>query len=112
MKVITDLQEKMDISVGQRLFTCIDGKDIAIFNVDGEIYAIDDSCPHSGASLFRGTLLDGYMLKCPAHGLSFDIRSGCMKYGTGMAVRTYTSKLVDGEVVIDFSEIKNKEKRV
>ncbi|SFH94076.1 3-phenylpropionate/trans-cinnamate dioxygenase ferredoxin subunit [Collimonas sp. OK307] len=109
MTVTPHMPGRTDISTGQRMFARIDGRDIAIFNVDGDIYAIDDSCPHSGASLFRGTL-DGYMLKCPAHGLSFDIRSGCMKYGAGMAVRTYASKLVDGEIVFDFPEIKNAEK--
>ncbi|HWX01839.1 Rieske (2Fe-2S) protein [Collimonas sp.] len=108
MTATSQVLPKMDIAIGQRKFARIDGKDIAIFNVDGDIYAIDDSCPHSGASLFRGRL-DGYMLKCPAHGLSFDIRSGCMKYGPGMVVRTYASKQIDGEIVIDCSEVKNAE---
>lgn len=108
MTATSHMFNKVDVSIGQRMFARIDGKDIAIFNVDGDIYAIDDSCPHSGASLFRGAL-DGYMLKCPAHGLSFDIRSGCMKYGARMAVRTYASKMIDGEVVIDCSEVKNTE---
>ncbi|MGB7191932.1 MAG: Rieske 2Fe-2S domain-containing protein [Collimonas pratensis] len=108
MTFTLQLAEKMAISNGQRMFARIDGKEIVVFNVDGEIYAIDDSCPHSGASLFGGRL-EGHMLKCPAHGLSFDIRSGCMKYGAGMAVRTYASKLIDGEIVIDCSEVKNTE---
>lgn len=106
MKLTSQLLGKMAIPNGQRMFARIDGKDIAVFNVDGDIYAIDDSCPHSGASLFGGRL-EGYMLKCPAHGLSFDIRSGCMKYGAGMAVRTYASKLIDGAIVIDCSEVKS-----
>jgi len=88
------------LAQGQRKFVRVDGKDIVIFNVNGEVYAIDDSCPHSGASLFSGSL-HGYYLTCPAHGLSFDIRTGCMRKGTGFNVRTYRCKLADDSIEID-----------
>jgi len=90
------------LAEGKRQFARLDGKEIVLFNVDGEMYAIDDSCPHAGASLFNGKL-DGYLLTCPAHGLSFDIRSGCMKQGAGFKVRTYQCELI-GDTVVDFSD--------
>jgi 3-phenylpropionate/trans-cinnamate dioxygenase ferredoxin component len=47
---------------GMRCFVKIEGRDLAVFNVDGTHYAIDDSCPHAGGSLFAGKL-EGIM--CP-----------------------------------------------
>ena len=63
---------------------------IVVFNVDGVLYAIDDSCPHRGASLASGAL-HGRMLQCPAHGLKFDLTDGCMgqKVQCGMALRRF-----------------------
>ncbi|SDI13879.1 Rieske (2Fe-2S) protein [Pseudomonas panipatensis] len=60
-------------------------RSIVLFNIDGELYAIDDSCPHAGASLFSGTL-QGRWLQCPAHGLRFDLASGCMANAKGFGV--------------------------
>jgi nitrite reductase (NADH) small subunit/3-phenylpropionate/trans-cinnamate dioxygenase ferredoxin subunit len=44
---------------------------IAVFNVTGEFFAIDDRCPHKGASLGRGLLVD-----CPAHNFKIDVTTG------------------------------------
>ncbi len=48
---------------------------LAVFNVDGKIFAIDDVCSHDGASLAEGTL-DGTTVTCPWHGAEFDVTSG------------------------------------
>lgn len=48
---------------------------IAVCNVGGEIYAIDDVCTHDGASLDQGEL-DGCEIECPRHGARFDVRDG------------------------------------
>ena len=50
-------------------------KEIAIFNVDGEVYAIDDACAHAGASLGAGKL-QGKVLTCRAHGFRYDVTTG------------------------------------
>src|SRR5271169_5847134 len=51
-------------------------KEIAIFNVDGKICAISDTCPHAGGSLGMGKL-DGKIVICPVHGMKFDVTTGC-----------------------------------
>lgn len=72
---------------GQRVLLRHEEKSVLLFNVAGTLHAIDDSCPHSGASLFAGKL-QGHMLQCPAHGLRFNLNKGCP--GTrGMEVRAY-----------------------
>jgi 3-phenylpropionate/trans-cinnamate dioxygenase ferredoxin component len=57
-----------------KAFTIADRR-IAFFNVDGRIFAIDDRCPHEGASLAEGTL-DGTTVICPWHTAEFDVTCG------------------------------------
>lgn len=75
---------------------------LALFHVDGRLYAIDDSCPHGGGSLVVG-MLEGMQVRCPAHGLKFDIRTGCMPYG-GMRVRSYPVTVVDGQTFVSLQQ--------
>jgi len=53
----------------------IDGLKIGLFDVDGEIFAVDDLCTHGNALLTEGDL-DGYEIECPLHAGLFDVRSG------------------------------------
>ena len=52
-------------------------KRIALFNLGGEIYAIDDICTHAGGPLSEG-LVEGDEVECPWHGARFKITSGAM----------------------------------
>ena len=56
-----------------------EGIDIALFNVDGEIYAIGDTCTHAEASLTDGDFYEdirGWVVECPLHGSQFDVTTG------------------------------------
>jgi len=64
-----------EIAPGQGKMFELSGKKIAIFNVDGAFYAIDDTCTHRGGPLSDGTL-DGKQVTCPWHGGAFDITTG------------------------------------
>lgn len=64
-----------DISSGTMKKISVDGKDIMITNIDGDFYAIDDSCTHSGASLSEGTLA-GCTIICGWHKAEFDCKTG------------------------------------
>jgi 3-phenylpropionate/trans-cinnamate dioxygenase ferredoxin subunit len=48
---------------------------IAVFNVGGELFAIDDTCSHQNASLSDGWL-EGALIECPLHSSMFDLRTG------------------------------------
>jgi 3-phenylpropionate/trans-cinnamate dioxygenase ferredoxin subunit len=50
---------------------------IAVFNVDGELYAIEDVCTHDGGELTGGELR-GHEIECPRHGAKFDVRTGAV----------------------------------
>ena len=53
----------------------VDRKPVVLVNVDGDVYAYEDRCPHSGTPLSEGTL-DGAVLTCSAHEWVFDTRIG------------------------------------
>lgn len=50
---------------------------IAVFNVDGDLYAIEDVCTHDGGEL-TGGIIEGFEIECPRHGARFDIRTGAV----------------------------------
>ena len=50
---------------------------IAVYNIDGELYAIEDVCTHDGGELAGGAL-HGFAVECPRHGARFDLRTGAV----------------------------------
>ncbi len=89
---------KLPQAGGRALFE-FDGKSLALFNVEGDLFAIDDSCPHQGASLCGGRL-EGRVIQCCAHGLRFDLRSGYLLNSTQLKVANYPVEVIDGQVFI------------
>lgn len=75
------------------------GKEIAVFNVDGTVYAMDNSCLHKGASLGTGQL-DGKVLTCRAHGWRYDVTTGSTMNSPGYGVASYPAKVVDGKILV------------
>jgi len=65
----------------------VEGYSIAVFNLDGTLYAIDDSCPHQGSSLAAGTL-EGCVVTCRSHGMKINVTGG-QQPGQGMNVRIF-----------------------
>ncbi len=74
-------------------------KEMAIFNVDGTICAISDTCPHAGGSLGMGKL-DGRIVTCPVHGMKFDVTTGCFAGTSDFGVASFPAKVVDGEILV------------
>jgi len=64
-----------EISPGHGKLVEAGGKKIALFNVEGTFYAIDDTCTHVGGPLSEGSL-DGKEVTCPWHGAIYDVTSG------------------------------------
>ncbi|UXI67164.1 non-heme iron oxygenase ferredoxin subunit [Tahibacter amnicola] len=50
---------------------------IAVFNIDGTLYAIEDLCTHDGGEL-TGGVVEGFEVECPRHGARFDVRTGAV----------------------------------
>jgi len=67
--------KKSDIEPGTTKRVVVDGVEVLLCNVDGEIYAIEDVCTHDGGPLDQGEL-EGCRVVCPRHGANFDVRTG------------------------------------
>jgi nitrite reductase/ring-hydroxylating ferredoxin subunit len=84
----------------------IGSKEIAIFNVDGTIYAIDDSCRHQGLSLGTSKL-EGKVVTCRGHGWKYDVTTGSTLASPGYGVAAYPVKVVDGKIMVAADETLN-----
>jgi 3-phenylpropionate/trans-cinnamate dioxygenase ferredoxin component len=87
------------LRAGKSLVVRVGGNDIALFNVDGNIYAISDACAHAGASLGSGKLR-GTIVTCRAHGFRYDVMTGHCTNIAGLRVAAYSVKVVDGKIMI------------
>ena len=80
------------------------GWPIALFALPDGIYATGNVCPHLGALLSFGTVVDGYV-ECPMHHALFDIRTGATDGSvTGRNVRTFPVRVEDDVIFVDLPE--------
>ena len=79
------------------------GRALAVFAVDGRIYAADAECPHAAAPLEEGTLENGCIV-CPLHGYRFDLTSGRCDTDPHLTLKTYFAFALDGEVFVDLAD--------
>lgn len=108
-----------DIPEGGRILVEVEGREVAVFNRNGEYYAYANWCPHQGGPICEGELsgtleasfdretltvdrdwvAEGTVLTCPWHGWEFDVTSGeCRVDDTRLP--TYSVRVEDGDVVI------------
>lgn len=80
----------------------IEGELIAVFNINGEFYAIQDVCTHDGGILTGGTVR-GYIIECPRHGAQFDIKTGTvLRMPAVEPIQTYPVKVEGSEIFVLF----------
>jgi 3-phenylpropionate/trans-cinnamate dioxygenase ferredoxin subunit len=78
----------------------IDGNLVAVFNIDGKFYAIDDICTHDGGELAGGAI-EGDVVICPRHGARFCLRTGAALTPPAYEpVRTYETRIHNGVVEV------------
>jgi len=88
-----------DIPEGKSRVVKVNGKTVALFNVAGKFFAINNICPHEGGPLAKGKL-KGFVVGCPWHDLQFDVRSGFGTDGGGYCVASYDVHIHDDEVYV------------
>ena len=64
-----------EIAPGQARLVNIKGREIALFNIEGSFFALDNACTHEEGPLVEGDI-EGHEVTCPCHGAKFDIRTG------------------------------------
>ena len=87
-----------EIPAGQGKCVEVEGRRLAIFNVDGSYYAIDDVCQHQGGPLGEGEL-NGKIVTCPWHGWEYDVTSGINTFDTDLKQEQFQVK-VDGNDIL------------
>lgn len=90
-----------DVPPGTLKLAMVMGTFVLLANVDGEIYATSNLCPHAGAALNYGRL-DGPEVECALHGAVFDVTDGEVVVGPApYGLDTFPVKVEDGEVLVD-----------
>jgi 3-phenylpropionate/trans-cinnamate dioxygenase ferredoxin subunit len=91
-----------DIPVGGRKLVEFESVRIAIFNLDGKLYAIEDTCTHDGGPLVEGDVLNGCQIECPRHGACFDIRTGAaLSMPAFTATNAYAVEIVGDDIFVE-----------
>ncbi|WP_376098531.1 non-heme iron oxygenase ferredoxin subunit [Roseomonas sp. CCTCC AB2023176] len=82
----------------------VEGRSLALYLVDGEVFATDDLCTHGAARLSEG-YLDGDLIECPLHQGLFNVRDGSPAGAPcTVPVKSYTAKVEGGEILIGIEE--------
>jgi len=69
------LEKKHRLHDGYRAAVSAEGRNLLLFQDDGQIHIIDNRCPHADAKLDKASIREG-VLRCPWHGICFDVHSG------------------------------------
>lgn len=91
---------KDELEDGRRKIVRLNGRNIALFRVNGAYYAVANNCLHRGGPLGEGEV-DNYQVTCPWHGWKYDVRDGSFTVIPTLKVKTYPVKVEDGMVLVD-----------
>lgn len=72
---------------------------VALYRVEGQVWALDGVCPHQGGPLGCGELR-GHVVTCPWHGWQFDVRTGQHQTSAAMRQPTFDVRVEDGEIYV------------
>ena len=75
------------------------GRTLALFNVDGTFYALDNTCLHRGGPVGEGDL-DGTIVTCPWHGFQYDVTTGRNVFDPEVGLQSFPVRVEDGDVLV------------
>lgn len=100
----TDVCNEDDVFDDNAVGLQVEGRDIALYKVEGRVFATDNSCTHGRARLCDG-FLEGYEIECPLHQGRFDIRDGRATCApVTVDLRSYPVRIDGGRVFLKFGE--------
>ncbi len=93
-----------DLAPGSGMAVEARGHQIALFNVDGTVYAIEGTCTHRAGPLGEGSL-EGTTVTCPWHGATFDVRTGDhLTAPAPQGVSSYNVKIAGDDIHVEIPE--------
>ena len=78
----------------------LNGQEILLINLKGEIFAVENECPHQGAPLSAAITKDGY-LSCPRHGFRFSLKDGRCSEHPEFSLKVWPVRIENGDILID-----------
>jgi nitrite reductase (NADH) small subunit len=93
---LREVARAADLPPGSAQRVEVDGRRIALFNIDGRILAIDDTCTHRGGPLSEGDV-EGHRVTCPWHGAQFDLETGAVLRPPAARPVTAYRAVLDGD---------------
>ena len=96
-----DVAAEADLFEGAGIAVAPEGQDIALFSVEGEVFAINNLCSHGNAKLCDG-FVEGHNVECPFHQALFDVRDGTVTCGPATEpVKSWPVKIENGRVYLN-----------
>ncbi len=93
--------KKADVpNFGKKVVT-VNGQEILLVNLKGEIFACENECPHQGSPLQAGVVKDGPTLSCPRHGYKFNLKSGACQDFPEYTLKVYPIRLEGDDILVD-----------
>jgi len=78
----------------------VNGVELLLVNVRGEIFACENECPHQGSPLMAGIVKDGPIISCPRHGYRFNLKTGACSDNPEYTLRIYQVKIAGDDVMV------------
>ena len=88
-----------DIPPGQGRVVVVQGRPVALFNLDGSLYALSNVCLHRGGPIGEGEL-DGTVVTCPLHGWEYDVRTGSNTINPAARLSTFPVRIEGDDVLV------------
>jgi nitrite reductase/ring-hydroxylating ferredoxin subunit len=101
MSKLVKIAEAKEVVPGSGKVVAAEGQSIALFNVAGSFYAIDNTCTHRGGPLGEGELA-GEVVTCPWHGAQFNVKTGeVLAPPARQGVRSFPVKVQGDDVLVE-----------
>jgi nitrite reductase (NADH) small subunit len=91
-----------DVPEGEGRVVEVNGRALALFNLDGRFYAVDNDCPHRGGPLGEGEL-DGPIVRCPWHAWRWDVRTGANVNNPAVKIACFPVTIEGDAILVDLT---------
>ncbi|MEX2145677.1 MAG: non-heme iron oxygenase ferredoxin subunit [Candidatus Rokuibacteriota bacterium] len=93
-----------ELATGEGMVIEAGGRSLALFNVEGAYYAIDNTCPHRGGPLAEGDL-EGLVISCPWHAWRWDVRTGANVNNPAVRVSCFSVRVQGDGIFVDLAAV-------
>lgn len=97
---LVEVAKVSDVKPGHGKVVKANGKELALFNVDGKFHATENTCVHRGGPLGEGSL-DGNVVTCPWHGWKYDVKTGVSPVNSSAKVQPFKVKVEGEKILVD-----------